>query len=152
MDNGCKVFPSTAIKCPHLLTFLFNNYSIEQHHHHIEGRARSGQSDVRGELGNLFKFAQALKVLDLLGTKIETLPAEVGNIIELQYLNVSYTNIKSLPKDLNSLKKLRQLRLRGTPRLSNISKSCIPSGTILQTFDLFDSGYCWRPSKGISVL
>ncbi|KAA8525334.1 hypothetical protein F0562_007189 [Nyssa sinensis] len=55
-----------------------------------------------------------LKVLDLRGTSLETVPNEVVKLLHLRYLSLRETNVKMLPKSIGNLQKLETLDLKGT--------------------------------------
>ncbi|KAJ7962952.1 Disease resistance protein [Quillaja saponaria] len=55
-----------------------------------------------------FTSAQAIKVLDLShNSALVELPAEIGELVNLHYLNLSYTGIRGLPIELKKLRSLR---------------------------------------------
>ncbi|XP_071724084.1 disease resistance protein RPS5-like [Rutidosis leptorrhynchoides] len=90
-----------------------------------------------------FKSMMAcLKVLDLSGNeKIESFPKEICNLISLQYLNLSRTNIKELPEEIKNLTRLRWLLLDNIRPYDSI---LILTGAIaslpLNVFSLWHSG------------
>ncbi|KAA8519216.1 hypothetical protein F0562_013472 [Nyssa sinensis] len=55
-----------------------------------------------------------LKVLDLRGTSLETVPNEVVKLFYLRYLSLRGTNVKMLPKSIGNLRKLETLDLKDT--------------------------------------
>ncbi|KAJ7962947.1 Disease resistance protein [Quillaja saponaria] len=72
-----------------------------------------------------FKYGQAIKVLDLSENyDLVEIPAEIGELTNLEYLNLSFTRITELPIELNKLKRLRVL-------LFNEIKSCLTIPTTL---------------------
>ncbi|KAH9292752.1 hypothetical protein KI387_042060 [Taxus chinensis] len=58
---------------------------------------------------NFFASGRMLRVLDLRGTRISTLPKSVGNLNLLYVLNLSQTNISKVPKCVRNLTSLRFL-------------------------------------------
>ncbi|TXG69140.1 hypothetical protein EZV62_004075 [Acer yangbiense] len=90
---------------------------------------------------NFFQSMRALNVLDLSRNKnLIGLPAEIGELINLQYLNLSFTSIKMLPIEIKKLTQLRILRFENTSNLRNIPAgviSCLSS--VLQVFYWFSS-------------
>ncbi|KAJ1441245.1 Virus X resistance protein-like, coiled-coil domain [Sesbania bispinosa] len=52
--------------------------------------------------------------LDLCGTHLDNLPEEIGNLLNLKYLNLRNTNIRSLPKSIGNLENLQTLDLKQT--------------------------------------
>ncbi|MQM17297.1 hypothetical protein Taro_050264 [Colocasia esculenta] len=86
-----------------------------------------------------------LRVLDL--SRSDTrgeLPAEVGLMAELRFLDLSSTGITSLPKELGNLVKLRQLILRYTLVLEQIPQEAIAGLRSLQVLDMSGSVYDWE--------
>ncbi len=67
-------------------------------------------SKLPKEIGNLIK----LKKLSISYTKITRLPKEIGNLINLELLSVSHTNIAELPKEVGRFKKLKKLVISNT--------------------------------------
>ncbi|KAK1274526.1 Disease resistance protein RPM1 [Acorus gramineus] len=63
-----------------------------------------------------------LRVLDLQGSSVESMPNEVGNLFNLRFLSLRSTKVKVLPKSLASLQNLQTLDLR------NCSAEKLPSG------------------------
>ncbi|KAJ1441246.1 Virus X resistance protein-like, coiled-coil domain [Sesbania bispinosa] len=63
---------------------------------------------------SLLSTFELLIGLDLCGTHLDNLPKEVGNLLNLKYLNLRNTNIRSLPKSIGKLKKLQTLDLKQT--------------------------------------
>ena len=59
------------------------------------------------EIGNLIN----LKYLQINDNQIEEIPKEIGNLINLRGLNLSYNKIKEIPKELGNLINLRFLYL-----------------------------------------
>ncbi|KAA8521225.1 hypothetical protein F0562_011938 [Nyssa sinensis] len=55
-----------------------------------------------------------LKVLDLRGTSLETIPNEVVKLFHLRYLSLRGTKVKMLPKSIGNLQKLETLDLKDT--------------------------------------
>ncbi|XXG48861.1 hypothetical protein AAC387_Pa02g3193 [Persea americana] len=65
----------------------------------------SSIKSVPDELVELFN----LRYLDLMGTNVEELPKSIGRLQNLQTLNIDETKIKILPKGVGKLKKLRHI-------------------------------------------
>ncbi|WOH03108.1 hypothetical protein DCAR_0522500 [Daucus carota subsp. sativus] len=55
-----------------------------------------------------------LRVLDLQGVNIETVPGTLVNLFNLRYLNLRETKIRELPKSMETLRNLQTLDLRNT--------------------------------------
>ncbi|KAF2532722.1 hypothetical protein F2Q70_00033451, partial [Brassica cretica] len=72
-------------------------------------------------IGEFIQSMQKLVVLDLSRNDIiGGLPEQISELTSLQYLDVSYTNIRQLPASFRGLKKLTHLNLTGTERLCSI--------------------------------
>ncbi|XP_009103983.2 LOW QUALITY PROTEIN: putative disease resistance protein At1g63350 [Brassica rapa] len=68
-----------------------------------------------------FKSMPRLAVLDLsYNGNLFELPYGISQLVSLQYLNLSYTSIRHLPRGVQELKKLIHLDLEETDNLSNI--------------------------------
>ncbi|KAG2238863.1 hypothetical protein Bca52824_091933 [Brassica carinata] len=71
--------------------------------------------------GEFIQSMQKLVVLDLSRNDIiGGLPEQISELASLQYLDVSYTNIRQLPASFRGLKKLTHVNLTGTERLCSI--------------------------------
>ncbi|KAK3219697.1 hypothetical protein Dsin_013667 [Dipteronia sinensis] len=92
-------------------------------------------SDLERFPNNFFRSMCALIVLDLSGNRnLMELPAEIGELVNLQYLNVSsFTRIKTLPIEVKKLGQLRILRLV----VQNIPAGVISCLSSLQVFSWF---------------
>ncbi|XP_010249725.2 PREDICTED: disease resistance protein RPM1-like [Nelumbo nucifera] len=62
----------------------------------------------------IWRGAKLLRVLDLEGVKIASLPEDVGDFIHLRYLGLKRTHIKELPASLQKLRVLETLDVRYT--------------------------------------
>ncbi|XP_010248049.1 PREDICTED: probable disease resistance protein At1g12280, partial [Nelumbo nucifera] len=92
---------------------------------------------------SLFRSTKSLRVLDLSGVsfgKVE-FPTEIVELAELEYLNLSFTNIKELPYELGNLRKLRYLNLYRTRDLHVVSVEGILKLLDLQYLNLFHSKF-----------
>ncbi|XP_020535217.1 disease resistance protein SUMM2 isoform X2 [Jatropha curcas] len=78
----------------------------------------------------------ALGVLDLSKNKnLSELPSGIGSLINLQYLNLSFTSIKELPVEMKNLANLRLLLMDYTENFQVIPKRLISSFSSLQVFN-----------------
>ncbi|KAJ7962948.1 Disease resistance protein [Quillaja saponaria] len=102
-----------------------------------------------------FKSGQAIKVLDLShNDTLKEIPAEIGELANLRYLNLSYTRVKELPIELNKLKSLRCLLINFTDRRLIIPRTLISSLSVLQVFSklmprpifLLPASHCYEES------
>ncbi|XP_038987419.1 probable disease resistance protein At5g63020 [Phoenix dactylifera] len=98
---------------------------------------------------DLFQCMPALTYLDLSYTSLEELPKEIGILVQLQYLNLSSTYIKALPKELACLKELKYLLLRYTTLLFEIPRGVISNLTKLRLLDLYGTkNVDWQAEGG----
>ena len=104
----------------------------------------SGCSNLKQIPSGFFESMPLLTVLDLSGTKIEKLPAEICWVNNLRYLNLKGTRLKLLPKELGKLTNLRILNLDELYRLERIPKEAISSLSSLQSLTMNDGYYVWR--------
>ena len=104
----------------------------------------SGCSNLRQIPSGFFESMSLLTVLDLSGTKIESLPAEICSLDNLRYLNLKGTRLKLLPKELGKLTNLRILNLDELYRLERIPKEAISSLSTLQSLTMNYGSYKWR--------
>lgn len=74
----------------------------------IAGRSFSGS--LKAEVGQL----KELQTLDISDNRFTGLPAEVGRLDKLEVLNLSNNPLTGLPYELGNLKNLKTLDLRGT--------------------------------------
>ncbi|XP_031281404.1 putative disease resistance protein At1g63350 [Pistacia vera] len=113
--RSVKLFSETPF-CPRLLTFVVRQTSVETFP------------------SPFFQSMHAMKVLDLSKNwYLTTLPAML-EMINLQYLNLSDTDIEELPIMASSLTKLRFLLLDGTRKLKAIPEGVI---SILSSLHVF---------------
>ncbi|KAH7674492.1 P-loop containing nucleoside triphosphate hydrolase protein [Dioscorea alata] len=82
-----------------------------------------------------FTKMHCLKYLDLIHAGIDTLPEEIGGLIELEYLKLP-AHLRSLPMALGDLKNLKYLYILNLDE-AKIPYGLIPRLTKLQVFDLF---------------
>ncbi|KAJ0076269.1 hypothetical protein Patl1_34411 [Pistacia atlantica] len=114
--RGIKLFPE-APSCPRLQTFLVR------------------ETKVRTFSSSFFQSMHAVKVLNLSKNLfLKTLPPRMSELTDMQYLNLSDTDIDELPIVAGSLTKLRFLLLDGTTKLEAISEGVISSLSSLQVF------------------
>ncbi|CAN0892493.1 Putative disease resistance protein At1g58400 [Linum grandiflorum] len=73
--------------------------------------------------GNWLSFpgAKFLRVLDLEGAKIKSIPDELGDLIHLTYLGLKHNDIADLPVTISNLNALETLDIRWCGRLTSLS-------------------------------
>ncbi|KAJ4915913.1 Disease resistance protein (NBS-LRR class) family [Raphanus sativus] len=123
MSNQIAEIPCSA-KCPKLSTLLLQSNKLV---------------DVSG---GFFRFMPSLVILDLSRNFcLSGLPEEISNLGSLQYLNLSYTGLKSLPDGLKKLRRLVELNLEFTRELESVAgiATSVPN---LQVLKLFCSRVC----------
>ncbi|XP_010110286.2 disease resistance protein SUMM2 [Morus notabilis] len=88
----------------------------------------------------LFESMHALAVLDFSGNEsLTSLPKGIGNLRNLQYLNLSGTALRALPVEIKNLKKLKCLLLNDTYSLIDIPREVMSSLPSLQVFSRLQS-------------
>ncbi|XVF11265.1 hypothetical protein REPUB_Repub08aG0011900 [Reevesia pubescens] len=93
MENGIENLVE-APNCPHLQTLFLNKNKLKVINN------------------DFFQFMCGLRVLDLSGNEdLEELPVGISNLVSLESLDLSGTNIRQLPLELKALEKLKCLRL-----------------------------------------
>uniref|UniRef100_A0A0E0BQ96 AAA+ ATPase domain-containing protein n=1 Tax=Oryza glumipatula TaxID=40148 RepID=A0A0E0BQ96_9ORYZ len=68
----------------------------------------------------IFKRFLHLRVLDLTGSQIQSIPSYIGNLIHLRLLDLESTSVTCLPESIGSLKNLRILNLPGCGGLQTL--------------------------------
>ena len=96
----------------------------------------SGCSNITHLPIRFLRFISSVRVLDLSGTKIRSLPEEIEFAVELRYLNLKGTLLESLPKEVGMLKNLRILNLDQLFQLKKIPKEAISSLRRLQSLNM----------------
>ncbi|CAA6675089.1 unnamed protein product [Spirodela intermedia] len=71
-------------------------------------------------------------------------PPEIGSLVELRYLNLSWDSLESLPMEVSNLTKLRQLHLEDTNLLKSIHARRSHSLERLQSLNIYGSNYEFR--------
>lgn len=89
-----------------------------------------------------FTSMPVIRVLDLSNhyERIK-LPTKIGNLVTLQYLNLSGTRTKYLPMELKNLKKLRCLILDYMHSLEPLPPEMVSMFSSLQLFSMYESQY-----------
>ncbi|XP_073104230.1 probable disease resistance protein At1g61300 [Elaeis guineensis] len=81
------------------------------------------------------------KLVTLMLQQNSELPSEISEAKNLQYLNLSFTDITSLPESLTYLTKLKFLLLRDLWNLKEIPQGVISNLLMLEVLDLNDTRY-----------
>ena len=87
-----------------------------------------------------FPLISALRLLDLSNSSVlHELPNEIGQLINLEYFNLSDTAIPDLPSALQKLTKMRRLILNYTNKLQEIPMAMISNFPFLEVFSKLDA-------------
>ncbi|XP_058111991.1 disease resistance protein RPM1-like [Magnolia sinica] len=73
-----------------------------------------GSTSFSSSLNTIASSSMLLRVLDLQGVPIESLPDELTNLFNLRFLNLKNTNVSELPKSLGRLQNLQTLNVKKT--------------------------------------
>ncbi|KAK8575878.1 hypothetical protein V6N12_063529 [Hibiscus sabdariffa] len=134
MQNRIEVLRETP-KCPNLRTLFLNHNKLKM------------ISD------GFFQFIPHLIVLNLSKNRdLKALPEGISQLISLECLDLSSTNIAELPIELKSLTKLKMLDLSDTDDLRRIPQHLISSLFKLQIFRIWCREYRQYPQEEDNVL
>ncbi|XP_058075705.1 disease resistance protein RPS2-like [Magnolia sinica] len=135
MNNDIKEVTETP-QCPDLLTLM------------LQWNRDFGKVHT-----DFFQFMPLLRVLDLSGNSfLKELPAGIGNLAELRYLNLLNTKITTLPEEIGNLVKLKHLDLELTTRLHTIPQGAISRLSELRVMNLYYSYSKWEEgSEGLNM-
>ncbi|XP_039137197.1 putative disease resistance protein At4g10780 [Dioscorea cayenensis subsp. rotundata] len=97
-----------------------------------------------------FRQMPKLEYLDLSETGIKGLPKDIKCLVNLQYLNISFTNITSLPEELVYLNKLQYLICRNVRWLGKVVDGLMPRLHKLKVIDLYPTG--WVKPEELKIL
>jgi len=89
----------------------------------------------------------SVKVLDIAmqEPKLETLPAEIGMLVNLECLDISFNRISALPAEFAKLQKLQKLNLSGNRYMANLPE-VLKDLPLLQEVDLTEKPE-WSKAK-----
>ncbi|XP_077242304.1 disease resistance protein At4g27190-like [Tasmannia lanceolata] len=103
---------------------------------------------IGGELSEIPKYlagCSRLSTLFLQSNPLKKIPKEFFlGLKALRVLNLSGTLIESLPKEVGELSNLRLLNLSWTGALESIEAHTISSLSSLEVLDMYESGYGWN--------
>ncbi|PKA46794.1 Disease resistance protein RPS2 [Apostasia shenzhenica] len=91
---------------------------------------------------NIF-LSKSLCILDLSRTGIVEIPPAIGGMAALAHLDLSFTKIKSLPKEVRRLVNLRFLGLEGTNLLEDVPDKVFSELSKLIDLNMYDSFGDW---------
>ena len=91
----------------------------------------------------IFELADTLEILNLSGNKLQTLPSDLGRLVNLKILFCSENNFSHLPEVLGDCPKLSMVAFRANKIIEVYPKSLPPS---LRWLILTDNSICELPS------
>ena len=123
MENRIEKLTGTP-PCPNLLTLFLD------------------LNNLRMITNGFFQFMPDLRVLSLSRNRwLTEIPLEICNLVSLQYLDLSQTNIRLLPIELKNLQNLKCLNLNFTPILNVISRHLISSFSLLRVLRMYSCDF-----------
>ncbi|XP_065862254.1 disease resistance protein At4g27190 [Euphorbia lathyris] len=148
MNNKITRLPTQLLRCPDLTVLLLQGNPLEK------------------IPDNFFREVTALRVLNLSGTLIKSLPPSLlylmelrtlllrdcchleklpplGDLIELRVLDLCGTRLRDLPWEMGMLSNLRELNLSHTHSLQNIEAGTMSGLANLEALDMSFSAYKW---------
>ncbi len=109
---GCNRFSSLPPEITHLTnlqTLDFSNNQLSSPLLKIRKLFNVKNLKLSGNFGDFSSFSPVS------GNLLTSLPSEIGQLTDLQTLDLSYTQLSSLPSEIGQLAKLERLDLRGNP-------------------------------------
>lgn len=101
----------------------------------------TSNEEIENVNNDFFQSMPSLRVLELSrNSRLEDLPLGIPSLVQIQRLDLSMTNIESLPIELRHLVNLKCLNLEHTPYLSRIPPPVISNLKMLRVLRLFDCG------------
>jgi disease resistance protein RPS2 len=155
MNNKIRKLPDCVVRCSEASTLL------------LQGNATLGRVPER-----FWEGFEALRVLNISGTHIHSLPLSLLKLGELralllgdcfylvelppleglsrlQVLDLSATGIRELPRGMENLSNLKQLNLSRTNYLKTIQAGIICRLSCLEVLDMTLSGYCFSVNRDV---
>ncbi|KAH7674257.1 P-loop containing nucleoside triphosphate hydrolase protein [Dioscorea alata] len=91
-----------------------NNDNQENILHKPRRLAIHDDKNMKKSISEMEKFfnIKLLRVINIQGTKIKSLPSDIGTLIHLKYLGLRHTNLRELPSSICRLTKLQTLDIK----------------------------------------
>eukprot|EP01018_Ginkgo_biloba_P022971 Gb_24281 [translate_table: standard] len=115
MQNDVQAMPKSSSGCLSLRTLFLSNNSLC-----LRTLFLSNNRNLTNISGSFISNLGYLRVLDLSWTNIRLLPKSVGNLKHLKVLNVSYSKLEKLPKTIRHLRCLQSLDASGCYNLKSL--------------------------------
>ncbi|KAM3693841.1 hypothetical protein ACJW31_07G014800 [Castanea mollissima] len=149
MDNNITRLPDCMIQCSKASTLLlqYNNALDTVPEKFLQGFEALKVFDLSGtrirSLPHSLLQLRDLRVLLLRGCRnLEELPS-LGTLTKLRELDLGYTGIANLPRGIENLSELRILNLADTEKLKSIQPGILSKLSCLESLSM-EGGFCFR--------
>lgn len=108
LGNGIKSLPTQELRCQKLVTLFLGKLELKE----IPELNEIPEAFLQG--------LTSLKVLDLSGTQLKSLPLSLWELRQLEFLNLSWTEIANLHEGIGNLSSLRFLNISHCSKLKSL--------------------------------